>query len=139
MVLFLCTLFHSLNLFSRTNLRCLIPLIIVRSLTGGVSSLVLVGWFWTGSSLTSLNTLSASRLALFYLMPKGCHMVCPRALSCDQSYFHYILLPSAKLFKIIPGISFHFYYVIMYLYSAQYLHILQDSKRYLTNPTVYSR
>ena len=24
----------------------------------------------------------------------------------------------------------------MYLYSAQYLHILQDSKRYLTNPTV---
>ena len=22
----------------------------------------------------------------------------------------------------------------MYLYSAQYLHILQDSKRYLTNP-----
>ena len=26
--------------------------------------------------------------------------------------------------------------VIMYLYSAQYLHILQDSKRYLTNPTV---
>ena len=27
-------------------------------------------------------------------------------------------------------------YVCMYLYSAQYLHILQDSKRYLTNPTV---
>ena len=26
-------------------------------------------------------------------------------------------------------------YVCMYLYSAQYLHILQDSKRYLTNPT----
>ena len=26
--------------------------------------------------------------------------------------------------------------IIMYLYSAQYLHILQDSKRYLTNPTV---
>ena len=25
--------------------------------------------------------------------------------------------------------------IIMYLYSAQYLHILQDSKRYLTNPT----
>ena len=25
--------------------------------------------------------------------------------------------------------------VCMYLYSAQYLHILQDSKRYLTNPT----
>ena len=24
----------------------------------------------------------------------------------------------------------------MYLHSAQYLHILQDSKRYLTNPTV---
>ena len=24
----------------------------------------------------------------------------------------------------------------MYLYSAQYIHILQDSKRYLTNPTV---
>ena len=26
--------------------------------------------------------------------------------------------------------------IIMYLYTAQYLHILQDSKRYLTNPTV---
>ena len=26
--------------------------------------------------------------------------------------------------------------IIMYLYSVQYLHILQDSKRYLTNPTV---
>ena len=26
--------------------------------------------------------------------------------------------------------------IIMYLYSAQYLHILEDSKRYLTNPTV---
>ena len=26
--------------------------------------------------------------------------------------------------------------IIMYLYSAQYLHILQDSKHYLTNPTV---
>ena len=26
--------------------------------------------------------------------------------------------------------------IIMYLYSAQYLHIVQDSKRYLTNPTV---
>ena len=24
----------------------------------------------------------------------------------------------------------------LYLYSAQYLHILQDSKHYLTNPTV---
>ena len=29
-----------------------------------------------------------------------------------------------------------FIIIIMYLYSAQYLHILQDSKRYLTNPTV---
>ena len=27
-------------------------------------------------------------------------------------------------------------YCIVYLYSAQYLHILQDSKRYLTNRTV---
>ena len=26
--------------------------------------------------------------------------------------------------------------IIMYLYSAQYLRILQDSKSYLTNPTV---
>ena len=26
--------------------------------------------------------------------------------------------------------------IIMYLYSAQYLHILQASKSYLTNPTV---
>ena len=26
--------------------------------------------------------------------------------------------------------------IIMYLYSGQYLHILQDSKRYLTNPAV---
>ena len=26
--------------------------------------------------------------------------------------------------------------IIMYLYSAQYLHILQHSKRYLINPTV---
>ena len=26
--------------------------------------------------------------------------------------------------------------IIMYLYSAQYLHILQDPKRYLTNPIV---
>ena len=26
--------------------------------------------------------------------------------------------------------------IIMYLYSAQYFHILQDSKRYFTNPTV---
>ena len=26
--------------------------------------------------------------------------------------------------------------IIMYLYSAQYLHTLQDSKHYLTNPTV---
>ena len=25
--------------------------------------------------------------------------------------------------------------IIMYLYSAQYLHKLQDSKRYITNPT----
>ena len=29
-----------------------------------------------------------------------------------------------------------FIIIIMYLYSAQYLHILQDSKCYLTNPTV---
>ena len=35
-----------------------------------------------------------------------------------------------KLFLIIIII------IIMYLYSAQYLHMLQDSKRYLTNPTV---
>ena len=32
--------------------------------------------------------------------------------------------------------SLLFIIIIMYLYSAQYLHILQDSKRYLTNPTV---
>ena len=24
----------------------------------------------------------------------------------------------------------------LYLYSAQYLHVLQDSKRYMTHPTV---
>ena len=27
-------------------------------------------------------------------------------------------------------------YCIVYLYSAQYLHVLQDSKRYMTHPTV---
>ena len=32
--------------------------------------------------------------------------------------------------------AFHIIIIIMYLYSAQYLHILQDSKCYLTNPTV---
>ena len=31
---------------------------------------------------------------------------------------------------------FYIIIIIMHLYSAQYLHILQDSKRYLTNPTV---
>ena len=39
---------------------------------------------------------------------------------------HYLCLLLLLLFIII----------IMYLYSAQYLHILQDSKRYLTHPTV---
>ena len=33
-------------------------------------------------------------------------------------------------------ICHHVIIIIMYLYSAQYIHILQDSKRYLTNPTV---
>ena len=41
-----------------------------------------------------------------------------------------LLEPSWKILLIIIIIY------IMYLYSAQYLHILQDSKRYLTNPTV---
>ena len=31
---------------------------------------------------------------------------------------------------------YYYYYVFLYLYSVQYLHIQQDSKRYLTNPTV---
>ena len=44
------------------------------------------------------------------------------------------------------SLEYHFYYkpqsiiiiiiIIMYLYSVQYLHVLQDSKHYLTNPTV---
>ena len=29
----------------------------------------------------------------------------------------------------------YFVFVFFYLYSAQYLHILQDSKRYMTHPT----
>ena len=31
--------------------------------------------------------------------------------------------------------TYAFIYFIVYLYSAQYLHILQDSKRYVTNLT----
>ena len=30
------------------------------------------------------------------------------------------------------------YVIIMHLYSEQYLHALQDSKRYMTHPTVQS-
>ena len=44
-----------------------------------------------------------------------------------------------RTFGIIPmktGEYLFIIIIIMYLYSAQYLHILQDSKRYLSNPTV---
>ena len=37
------------------------------------------------------------------------------------------------VFSIIKGLCHVI--LIVYLYSAQYLHILQDSKRYLTHPT----
>ena len=43
------------------------------------------------------------------------------------------------LFVYIPYLLcciFFIIIIIMYLYSAQYLHIVQDSKRYLTNLTV---
>ena len=39
-------------------------------------------------------------------------------------------------FEALGDIVSGYIIIIMYLYSAQYLHILQDSKRYLTNPTV---
>ena len=41
-----------------------------------------------------------------------------------------------ELYKTIPKNVLIYIIIIMYLYSAQYLHILQDSNRYLTNPTV---
>ena len=56
--------------------------------------------------------------------------------------FHYTLWTKnwAKiaLYHNLYEISafFCFIIIIMYLYSAQYLHILQDSKCYLTNLTV---
>ena len=43
---------------------------------------------------------------------------------------------STSLAVVIIIIIGHIIIIIMYLYSVQYLHILQDSKRYLTNLTV---
>ena len=43
---------------------------------------------------------------------------------------------SAAEYKLILYDGHKIIIIIVYLYSAQYLHILQDSKRYLTNPTV---
>ena len=37
---------------------------------------------------------------------------------------------------VLRGRNYNGIIIIMYLYLAQYLHILQDSKSYLTNPTV---
>ena len=62
--------------------------------------------------------------------------ILPRAISSSNNIlnvtfcynFHNICLAQIAVVRIII--------IIMYLYSAQYLHILQDSKRYLTNLTV---
>ena len=51
---------------------------------GGLSSI--------GSNLISQTVYSALRLGQFYLMPKSYCMVCLKALSWGQSFFHSILL-----------------------------------------------
>ena len=102
-------------------------------LTDGVLGLVLVVSFQTASSLTSLTTLSISRLALFYLMPKKCCMVCLNALSLDQSYSYYILLPSAKLFKIIVLVYVSTFMPMTHSYTFNYLgdkNYLDDTKKW---------
>ena len=54
--------------------------------------LVLAGLSSSGSSLISQTMFSALRLGQFYLMPKSYCMVCLKALSWGQSFFHSILL-----------------------------------------------
>ena len=44
--------------------------------------------------------------------------------------------PTKRIRKATKDLQKKLLYCIVYLYSAQYLHILQDSKRYLTNPTI---
>ena len=41
-----------------------------------------------------------------------------------------------KLWRVGEISNYYYYVIVMYLYSAQYLHILQGSKRYLTNASV---
>ena len=63
----------------------------------------------------------------------------------QRSHFNVFLMNLAFYLIFLQKLIYMFYFVLcvmlcyvlcMYLYSAQYLHILQDSKRYLTNPTV---
>ena len=68
------------------------------------------------------------------LVPSSTRVRCPD-IQVDTDNLS-ISIPAKKLQTINQkGITIVLY-CIVYLYSAQYLHILQDSKRYLANPTV---
>ena len=65
-------------------------------------------------------------------MPNGSCRVYLRALSWDQSYFHYILLPSAKLFKIILALVSTFMFMthsLMFILHSK--NSLDDVKKWL--------
>ena len=101
---------------------CLTLLTMIQSLILSAPGLVPVGWFWIGSSLTSETVSNALRLGQFYPIPKSycmmycivylysaqylqdskrhltnpCQfnpMVCLKALSLGQSFFHSKLHP----------------------------------------------
>ena len=87
--------------FSWINQQRLILLIMIHYLILLAPGLVWAGLSLIGLSLISQTVFSALRLGQFYLMPKSFCMVCLKALSWGQSFFHSILLHWVKSYGII--------------------------------------
>ena len=82
-------------------------------------------------------------LTVTTLIYKRLILLCYKVVWLLPGYFHFNnkkstqrVHTSTKTPPMHPLILFIIIIIIMYLYSAQYLHIQQDSKRYLTNPTL---
>ena len=81
---------------------------------------------WVKNSLVIAVSLTVCKIFVsFHIFTKSSNKVAITHLYTEQQLQNLNMLH-----------FFFFFFFIMYLYSAQYLHILQDSKRYLTNPTV---
>ena len=73
-----------------------------------------------------------------YLM-RGCEKACQKAwppVNIKTAIFNQQYLSHLCMDFNVTNMSRIIIIIMYFIYSAQYLHILQDSKRYLTNPTV---